>query len=52
VDGDWVRLSWEDAEGVPLECVQRGIGGTQPGYRLHRFEAETQRLPDLVETIY
>jgi len=52
VDGGWVRLSWEDTGGVPLECVRGGIGRTQPGYRLYRFEAETQRLPGLVETIY
>ena len=52
VEGNRVRLVWENAEGVPMERFQRGEEGTPSDYRLYRFEIETQRLPDLFQTIY
>jgi hypothetical protein len=50
VDGDRVRLSWESAEGVPMERARRS--GDASVCRLYHLEVETQRLPDLRTTIY
>lgn len=53
VNGDQVRISWENVEGVPLERANyRGEASSQPDYYLFSLECEAQHLPDLFMTIY